>query len=111
MNSITVKGRLAQQPELRHTAAGHAVVTLRIADNRRVKDREVGVFHDIELWREAAEEAGTHHKGDRVTVVGRLDYDQWTAADGSKRSRAKIVGLKVTFPEAEEPQAAAKGVE
>lgn len=98
MNRIELEGNLAVKPELHSTPNGRAVCTLRVATSRTVNDAKFTDFHDVEVWREAAEEAAKHAKGTRVRIVGRLTYDQWTAEDGSKRSRAKVIGYRVSFP-------------
>ena len=37
------------------------------------------------------------HKGDQVSVTGRLDYDTWDGKDGKKHSQIKIVANQVEF--------------
>ncbi|GAB2747679.1 single-stranded DNA-binding protein [Nocardioides pakistanensis] len=77
--AVTATGRLAADPELRYTQAGHAVASLRIActDRRRTPsgDWEDGdtTWLDVTAWRNLAEAAAEHlTKGDLVAVTGRL---------------------------------------
>lgn len=47
MNRVILVGRLVAKPELRTTASGLSVTTVRIVTN----DREQPQFHDVVLWR------------------------------------------------------------
>ncbi len=82
-NQVILLGRLGNDPELKFTQGGTAVVGLSMATSRRQKDRdgewqEVTSWHRIKAFGKQAEVIGEHcHKGDLLFVEGRLDY--WEA--------------------------------
>jgi single-strand DNA-binding protein len=87
-NYVTFIGNLTDDPELRHTQAGAAVVTLRLASNRRWNDRdgqqqEETTYLNVNCWRELAENvAATLHKGDRAVAIGRLRVRSYENREG-----------------------------
>ena len=97
-NQVTIVGNLTDDPELRYTPNGAAVVKFRVAVNRRVQGR-VGqlegrrhvVLHGQRLadrWRRTVAESLT--RGTRVVVVGRLQMRSWETQDGDKRTVVEI---------------------
>ncbi len=88
VNRVILVGRLVATPELRTTASGLHVTTVRIATN----DREQPEFHDVVLWRQQAEFATKYMtKGRLAYVEGRQQSRTWEAADGSKRRTVEVV--------------------
>lgn len=110
LNRVTLVGRLTRDPELRHTAAGDPVATLRLAFTSRAKepDGEWGDrsnYIDITLFGARAEVAERHlAKGRRVGVDGRLSWSEWDGADGARRQAIEVVAGDIFFLDA--PQAA-----
>ncbi|MCW2501519.1 MAG: single-strand binding protein, partial [Frankiales bacterium] len=103
---ISLTGNLAFDPTLRYTPNGVAVVDLRVASTQRRKageDWEDGetLWFDVACWKQLAENANASlHKGDRVTVTGRLAQKSWTREDGSTSVRlvvdATALGIDLT---------------
>jgi single-strand DNA-binding protein len=88
--NVSFAGNLTDDPELRHTEAGIARATFRVAVSGR-REQEASIFTVI-LSRDQAEHAAQSlSKGSRVVVVGRLQQRSWTAEDGSARSTVKVV--------------------
>ncbi len=95
--SVTVRGNLTADPELRSTSAG-TVTTFTVASTPRVYDREAGTWSDgatvflrCSAWRELAERAARClHRADRVVVVGRLRQHSFDGADGVKRTVVEV---------------------
>jgi single-strand DNA-binding protein len=88
VNRVILVGRLVADPEVRETGNGIHVTTVRIATN----DREQAEFHDVVLWRQLADFAGSYMtKGRLVYVEGRLQGRTWEASDGSQRRSVEIV--------------------
>ncbi len=87
-NYVTFIGNLTDDPELRYTQAGAAVVTLRLASNRRWNDRdgaqqEETTYLNVNCWRDLAENvAKTLHKGDRAVAIGRLRVRSYENREG-----------------------------
>lgn len=111
MNTIQLIGRLTRDPELRHTNGGTPTTSLRLAVPRRRREGEDrgAVFVDVVTFAKQAEAAAEHlGKGRQVAVSGRLEYREWTAQDGSHRSRHEVVADEVLFlarPDAKEAEA------
>ena len=97
-NQITIVGNLTDDPELRYTPNGAAVVKFRVAVNRRYKDDATGQWKDgetsyftVNAWRSLAENiAETLTRGTRVVVAGRLQMRSWETQEGDKRTVVEI---------------------
>lgn len=95
-NVVTVVGNCVEEPELRFTPQGVAMMRLRVAVNRRVKGRDgewvnEASFFTGTVWRELAENAAASlHKGVAVVMTGRLEQREWVGKDGAKRSVVEI---------------------
>ncbi len=95
--TVTIVGNLTDDPELRYTPNGAAVVKFRVAVNRRRRD-EVGNWTDgetsyftVNAWRTLAENvAESLTRGTRVLVAGRLQMRSWETQDGDKRTVVEI---------------------
>ncbi|MGQ0678327.1 MAG: single-stranded DNA-binding protein [Actinomycetota bacterium] len=100
MNTVTLIGRLTQDPELRFTDGGTAVCTIRLAVPRRKRDgvEQPPVYIDVVTFGAQAE-AITEHcaQGRRVGVTGRLEYQQWEDNEGAKHSKHEVVASQVDF--------------
>jgi single-strand DNA-binding protein len=88
--TITVRGSLAADPDLRYTSSGVAVASFTIVSNDRKFDSNTGSYVDggatflrCSIWRGAAENlANSLVKGARVIAVGQLRQREWDTADG-----------------------------
>lgn len=93
-----IRGRLAADPELRHTNQGTSVVTLSILSSGWEKDT-AGNRVDVtptswrcEAWRDMAEHiAQSFGKGDQVLAIVRPKTDKYTTDDGAVRYSTKWV--------------------
>lgn len=93
MNVVAMIGNVASEPELRHTPAGRAVCSFRLAISR--PGGEQADFFTIVAWERQAEVCNEYlHKGRRVGVEGRLHHSTWETDDG-KRSKVEIVAQRV----------------
>lgn len=102
VNKIIITGNLTADPELRYTPDGQAVLSFRIASNRRYRNKRSGDWEEdvtyvrINAWRELAERMGERlHKGSAVFVEGRLQSRSWETPDGQKRSAIDILALTI----------------
>lgn len=94
----TAVGNLTDDPELRFTSSGRAVVGFTVAVNAQRFDREAGKYVDAgtsflrcNAWGQLAENvAESLGKGARVIVTGRLAEDHWENDKGEKRSAFKL---------------------
>jgi single-strand DNA-binding protein len=97
MNNVQLIGRLTADPELRFAASGTAVGHFRLAVNRRGDDSGAD-FIDVVTFNRLAEVCAEHlAKGRQIAVAGRLSYSEWSAEDGSRRSKHEVIAEDVTF--------------
>jgi single-strand DNA-binding protein len=112
LNKVMLIGRLTRDPESRAFANGGKVAKFGFAVNNRRKNSSTGqwedepVYLDIEAFNrgEYGKQADLVEqylrKGSQVFIEGHLQLDQWTAADGQKRNKLKIVVDNMQFLEA-----------
>ena len=97
-NKVIVAGNLTRDPELRFTGSGIPVANFGLAVNRVKSKTEEVDFFDVTAWRELGETITNYKKkGDPILVEGRLQFRQWEAQDGSKRSKVDVVADNVQF--------------
>ena len=102
LNHIVIMGRLARDPELRHTQSGTPVATFRLAVDRDFKDKNTGEratdWIDVVAWRGTGEFVSRYFTRGRMAVVeGRLQIRDWTDKEGNKRRSAEVVADNVYF--------------
>lgn len=102
MNHVYLIGALARDPELRYTPSGVAVFEATVAGEDHVigndgRERKLPWYHRVSILGKPAEwqaEKGLK-SGDPVMVEGSLDYSQWEAPEGGKRSMVKVKALRI----------------
>jgi single-strand DNA-binding protein len=94
---ISIVGNLTADPELRFTASGKAVASLRVAVSERVKDTDGtwkdgdATFWKVTVWDRLAEHVGDSlAKGQRVIAVGRVSSRTYETREGEKRTDYEI---------------------
>ncbi len=95
-NKVLLMGNLTRDPQLSYLPSQTPVVEFGIATNRKFKKQdgtmgEDTCFVDCRTFGKQAETINTYlKKGNPIFVEGRLQYDQWQAPDGTKKSRLRI---------------------
>jgi len=103
LNKVFLMGNLTRDPELRYTPSGTAVVNLRLAVNRRFKDKNGEQKEDVcfvtaVVWDKQAETCNQYlKKGRPVFVEGRLQSRSWQDAQGQKRNVLEVRAERVQF--------------
>jgi single-strand DNA-binding protein len=110
LNKVMLIGRLTRDPEMRTFSTGGKVAKFGFAVNNRRKNAATGqwedepVFLDVEAFnrgdngRQLADLVEQYlRKGNQAYIEGHLQLDQWTAQDGQKRSKLKVVVDNVQF--------------
>lgn len=103
LNKVFLIGNLTRDPELRYTPSGVAVVNLRLAVNRRYRDKageqkEEVCFITVAAWDKQAEVCNQYlSKGRSIFVEGRLQFRSWETNDGQKRSVIDIRAERIQF--------------
>lgn len=99
--TVTLIGNCTREPELKFLPSGVALCEFGVAINTRRKDGDKWVdgdpeFYDITCWRELAENVSESiTKGQRVVIIGKLNFRSWEADDGSKRSKISVTAEAV----------------
>ena len=87
----TIIGNLTKSPDLKYIPSGTAIAKCSIAYTDGFGDKKTSHFMDIELWGKTAEAFNKYcDKGSKIMVVGFPKFEQWTAQDGSTRSRHSL---------------------
>jgi single-strand DNA-binding protein len=124
--NITMTGNVVDDPELRFTPNGKAVVNFRVAANQRKKTEAGGwvdgdsCFLSVSAWEDKAEAIAEFvQRGSKVVVTGVLKQRDYEDREGNKRSaydvqaydvalvaqRPKADREKPTIPPSEDPWA------
>lgn len=95
-NQFTAVGNLTRDIELRYSQSGTAIANTGLATSRKFTQngerKEEVCFIDITFFGRSAEVANQYlRKGSKILVSGRIKFDQWTAQDGSKRSKHSVI--------------------
>jgi len=116
-NRVLLMGNLTKDPELRYTPQGVAVANLRLAVNRKYKNKnqelkEEVCFITVVVWNKQAENCNQYlHKGSSVFIEGLLQSRSWEDNAGQKRNVIEVRADRVQFlgaPSAKGPVAAAQ---
>lgn len=95
-NKIILQGNLVRDIEIRYTNSGKAIGKTSIAVNKKFKSatgeqKEEVLFVDLEFFGRVAEILNQYcTKGSKILIDGELKLSQWTAQDGTKRSRHSV---------------------
>lgn len=95
-NKVIVLGFLSRDIELRYLPSGSAIAKSAVATSFKYKSstgesKDEVCFLDFNIFGRSAEIANTYlRKGSKVLLEGRLVFEQWTAQDGSTRSRHSL---------------------
>jgi single-strand DNA-binding protein len=98
VNKVILIGRLTADPEVRTTASGAQVTSLRVATNSyRGRDeegnpREQAEFHSLVLFGRQAEIAAEYlRRGKLVYAEGRSQTRSWETSEGQRRQATEVV--------------------
>lgn len=90
MNSVTIVGRVGQDPDMKYFESGKVKTTFSVAVGRwdSKEKKEITDWFNIELWDKNAEIAGEYvKKGRLVAIEGSLGLSTWKDVEGNKRER------------------------
>ena len=103
VNKVILVGNLGRDAELRYTPSGAAVAKFSLATTEVWNDKsgqrqERTEWHNIDLWGKTAESLSEYlTKGKQVYVEGRLQTDEYTDKEGTKRKSTKVRCDKVVL--------------
>ena len=95
-NKIILVGNLTKDIELRYAQLGSAIANTSIATSRKFtvngEKKEEVCFVDITFFGRSGEVANQYlHKGSKILIEGRLNFDQWVDKEGQKRSKHSVI--------------------
>jgi single-strand DNA-binding protein len=97
-NKVILIGNLTADPDVKASAKGVYVATMRLATNTYAgKDddgnaKEQAEFHQLVAFGQKAEFAGQYlRKGRQIFVEGQLKHSSWVDAAGQKHFRTEVV--------------------
>ncbi len=98
VNKAIIIGTLGQDPEVKYTAGGSAVVNIGVATNETWKDKQTGEaqerteWHRIVMFGKLAEIAAQYlKKGSQAYFEGRIQTRKWQDKSGQDRYTTEIV--------------------
>ena len=101
-NNVVLIGRLARDPEIKHTGSGIAWTTFTLAVDRPFTNQKTGEreadFIDVSTWRKLAENCSKFlAKGGQAAVVGRIKTRSYDDSSGIRRKAWEIEADDVRF--------------
>lgn len=103
MNTVSIIGNLGQDPEMKFTQGGTALLKLSVAVNERWKDKsgekqERTHWVRCTVWGNRAEALNKIlSKGDKVGIEGSLEENRWEDQQGNKRTQLQVKVRDVTL--------------
>lgn len=97
LNKVLLIGRLGQDPELKYTQSGIAVVKFSLATSQQWKDQDGNTqdrteWHNVVAWRRLAEICAEYlKKGSKVYLEGGLSTSSWEDENKKKHYRTEVV--------------------
>lgn len=97
MNSISIKGRLTRDPEMRNTQTGKSVTNFSVAVDRRFQ-KDKADFFNVTAWEKTGEFVSKYfHKGQEIIVQGEMQSRDYTDRDGNKRNAWDLIASNAEF--------------
>ena len=99
MNNVILKGRLVDDPILRQTQSGIAVVSFKIAVDKYIKDGEKQAdFIECNAWRGTAEFISKYFtKGQEILIRGAIHNKEWTDKNNVKHYTYEVTAENAEF--------------
>lgn len=115
MNKVILMGRLTRDPELKYTKGAEpmAVVNFSLAVNRRFKrqgEQDADFIPCVAFGKNAEFVSKYFHKGQLVSIVGRLSVNSYEDKDGKRRTAVNVVVEENYFAESKKAVAENNGV-
>jgi single-strand DNA-binding protein len=101
VNKVILIGNLGADPEVRYTAGGQALATVKLATSESWTDKEGNKqerteWHRVKFFGRLAEVVGEYlKKGRQVYVEGSIRTDKYTGQDGIERYATDIIASEM----------------
>lgn len=95
-NKVILLGNITRDIELRYSQGGMAIAKTAIATSHKYthngEKKEDVCYVDLTFFGRSAEVANQYlQKGSKILIDGRLNFEQWTSEDGTKRSKHSVI--------------------
>lgn len=98
MNTVTLVGRVGQEPELKYFESGSVKARFSLAVDRGFGQNKTTDWFSVEAWGKQAEFAGEWvKKGALLAVMGSIDHNLWTDNNGMQREMFSIRAQSLQF--------------
>ncbi len=91
INQCTIVGRLVADPESRQTPNGKSVCNVRIAVDRKGREKETDFFTCVAFGQGGDALAEYATKGRLLGIVGKIQLEQYVNKEGAKQQTVKII--------------------
>ncbi len=97
--SITLLGRLGNDPELRYTPSGKPVANLSLAVDKGFGENKKAIWFRVSVWDSQAESCAKYlAKGSTVLIVGELEEPRtYQGKDGQMHASLEVTARQVKF--------------
>ena len=108
-NKVIMAGNITRDPELSFTPSQMPICKFGIAMNKSWtgqdgQKNEKTCFVDCTAFKKTAENINKYfRKGDPIFIDGELEFDSWSAQDGTKRSKHGITVMNFQFIKPPDP--------
>lgn len=95
-NNIIINGRVGQEPEIKFSQGGTAVLKFSVVDTYGRDEKKKSTWHNVVVFGKLAENVSNSiNKGTTVIVVGRLEQDEYQKKDGTKGKSINLIADEV----------------
>lgn len=99
VNKVILVGNLGKDPEVRRTANGDPIVSLRLATSETWRDKQTGErrerteWHSVVIFNEQLGKVAEQYlkKGSTVYIEGQLQTRKWTDREGQEKYTTEVV--------------------
>lgn len=97
INQVLLEGRVADDPDVKETNSGKTVANITIATTSRFGDKEYTNFQRCVAWGYDADDCRNLHKGDLVSLRGRITNSNYMDRDGNKRYKTEVTAESIAL--------------
>ena len=100
MNHLMIMGHLGSDPEVRFTASGQKVTTLRVAENQRKGGKDETIWWRVTIWGEQQDKIISYFKkGSAIIAQGEMrPAELYNNREGQPQISLNMVAHHLTFP-------------
>ena len=91
INQCTIVGRLVADPESRQTPSGKSLCNIRVAVDRKGREKETDFFSCTAFGQQGDALAEYAQKGRLIGIVGKIQLEQFVNKEGAKQQTVKII--------------------